>query len=169
MSIRRRWFRWLLRALVALLIITIVLFSATWVYAAGVSALLRSQGVYASAEDGMRALIARSYLHPTDTQIIYAGTNSWDGSQPHVWYVIACVWGGRRADGSPVGTPKHVYDQPGTFFIDTRDGWVFAPEGVFPEWLGFWMQFYGLAGPGSRTPPTTGAQLRAGAVSSDPS
>ena len=95
-----------------------------WVFTTGQLRLARSKGVYPSAEDAMRALIVRSYNQPEEVEIVYAGTNSFDGSNPHVWYVIACIWGGTRADGSPVGSERHIYDQPGTFFLDTRDGWV---------------------------------------------
>ncbi len=131
------------------LLLTLLL-SLSYTYEA--LSIVRARGVFASAEDGMRDLIARGYVHPDKVQIVRAGTNSFDGSQPHVWYVIACVQGGTRIDGSPVGNPRHNYDQPGTFFLDTRDGWVHVPEGMFPEVLGFWMKFYGLAGPGSSTP-----------------
>ena len=157
---------WLVAAIgIPLICIGMILFWS-WTYTTGVLRQVRAQGVYPSAEDGMHALIARSYVQPRDTQIIYAGTNSFDGSDPNVWYVIACVWGGTRADGSPVGTAKHVYDQPGLFFLAARDGWVHVPEGAFPEVLGFWMRFYGLAGPGSATPshdwgstPTKGCEF----------
>jgi hypothetical protein len=134
------------------LILVLWFFAFSWAYTTGVLRLARAGGVYATAEEGMNALIAKSYIHPRDSQIIYAGTNSFDGSEPHVWYVIACVWGGTRADGSPVGSSRHEYDQPGIFFIDTRDGWVQVGEGYFPEVLGYWMKLYGLAGPGSATP-----------------
>ena len=136
---------------VPLTFIVMVLFW-TWTYTITALRWARMQGTYASAEDGMLAIIGRSYVKPDAVQIIYAGTNSFDGSDPNVWYVIACVWGGTRADGSPVGSQKHAYDQPGTFFLATKDGWVFVPEGLFPEVLGFWMRIYGLAGQGSATP-----------------
>jgi hypothetical protein len=112
----------------------------------------RAEGLYASAEEGMRSRIARYYTGFDRYQIIYAGTNSFDGSIPHVWYVIACVWGGRRVDGSPTGSDRHVYDQLGSFFLDTRNGWVFIPEGAFPGFLGFWMKVFGQAGPGASHP-----------------
>jgi hypothetical protein len=124
----------------------------SWSYTTGVLRSARAQGVYPSAEDGMRAHISKYYVQPRDSQIIYAGTNSFDGSDPEVWYVIACIWGGTRADGSPVGSARHVYDQPGLFFVATRDGWVYVPESAFPQVLAFWMRFYGLAGSGSPTP-----------------
>jgi hypothetical protein len=50
--------------------------------------------------------------------------------------------GGTRADDSPVGTERHVYDQPGVYFPDTRQGWVLVPERSFPELMGFWMKVY---------------------------
>ena len=88
--------------------------------------------------------------------IIHAGTNSFDGSDPHIWYVIACVWGGHRADdGLPTGHGgRHAYDQPGLFFVETRKGWVYMSEGLFPTVVGFWMKVFGLAGPGSPVPST---------------
>jgi len=122
------------------------------VYTTSQLRMASARGVYPSAEAGMRALIDRSFREPDKVQIIYAGTNSFDGSSPHVWYVLACVWGGTRADGSPVGTERHVYDQPGVYFLDTRQGWIFVPEGSFPEIMGFWMRVYDLAGPGSSIP-----------------
>jgi hypothetical protein len=129
-----------------------IILASSWVYTTSQLRAARPAGVYSSAEDGMRAIVARGYVQPDEVEIVYAGTNSFDGSSPHVWYVIACVWGGRRADGSPVGTEKHVYDQPGLFFLNTKEGWVFMPEGAFPGLVGFWMKVFGLAGPGSTQP-----------------
>jgi hypothetical protein len=118
---------------------------SSWVYTASQLRAARAAGVFASAEEGMLALVAKGYVQPDDTQIVYAGTNSFDGSSPHIWYVVACVWGGKRADGSAV----HDYDQPGSYFLDTKEGWVHVSEGAFPELVGFWMKVYGMAGPGS--------------------
>jgi hypothetical protein len=112
----------------------------------------RSDGVYSSAEEGMRALIARSYRNIQDVQIQYAGPNSFDGSHPHVWYVTAEVWAEARADGSPVGNGVRLSDNPGSFFLQTKDGWVHIQEGAFPEVMGFWMSVFGLAGQGSSIP-----------------
>jgi hypothetical protein len=124
----------------------------TWLYTAVALRLAQAGGVYATAEEGMRSRIARGYIEPEKSQIIYAGTNSFDGSSPHVWYVIACVWGGHRADGTPTGSARHAYDQPGFFFLHTKDGWVFISEGAFPGFIGYWMKVFGMAGPGSAQP-----------------
>ena len=49
---------------------------------------------------------------------------------------------------------RHVYDQPGNFFLETKKGWVFISEGSFPTYLGFWMKVFNMAGPGSPVPST---------------
>ena len=121
------------------------------VYTLVTLSFLRAEGVYPSAEDGMLATIERNYIQPDRIEIIYDGPNSFEGS-PNVKYVIACVWGGTRADGFPVGSERHIYDQPGHFFLAARDGWFMVPEGFFPQMLGFWMRVYGLAGSGMSTP-----------------
>ncbi len=138
-------------AAVAVLAIVAVPSLVSWAYTTTQLRTGRAE-VYPSAEEGMRTIIARSYVQPDEVEIVYAGTNSFDGSDPHVWYVIACVWGGRRADGSPVGSSRHPYDQPGTFFLDTKQGWVQVPESVFPGRVGRWLKVYDLAGPGSAQP-----------------
>ena len=129
----------------------VILFSS-WIYTTNQLRAARERGVFSSAEEGIRSRIVENYIEPDDYQIIYAGTNSFDGSSSHVWYVIACVWGGHRLDGSSIGSKKHDYDQPGHFFLNTRDGWVYMPEGAFPEFIGFWMKVFGLAGPGASQP-----------------
>ena len=141
-------------ALVAGILLTFVgmVFLSSWVYTTSQLRAARAAGVFVSAEDGMRVLIARGYVQPDKIEIVYAGTNSFDGSSPHVWYVIACVWGGERADGSSVGSQVHDYDQPGSYFLNSKEGLVHVPEGAFPELVGFWMKVYGLAGPGSTKP-----------------
>ncbi len=124
---------------------------SSWVYTSLKLRAARGGGVFASAEAGMRALAASGYREPREVEIVYAGPNSFDGSSPHVWYVIACVWAERRVDGTPVGNSTRPYDQPGYFFLNTTDGWVHVSEGAFPEFMGFWMRVFGLAGPGSAT------------------
>ena len=151
----RKFRPYLLRvALVAIVFLTSVgmFLLSSWVYTTIQLRIARTEGVFASAEDGMRTLVARGYVQPDDVEIVYAGTNSFDGSSPHVWYVIACVWGGHRADGSSVGAHTHGYDAPGSFFLNTKEGWVHVSEGAFPIIVGFWMRVYGLAGPGSTQP-----------------
>jgi hypothetical protein len=131
--------------------IALILFSA-WSYTSMQLAIARSQGVYPSAEEGMRELLETGYTGITRLDILYAGPNSSTGRQPHVWYVIAEVRASRRADGSELGARR--CDAPGSFFIQTNEGWVHMPEGAFPEVVGQWMDVFGLAGPGQSTPST---------------
>jgi hypothetical protein len=113
-----------------------------------------NRGVHPSAKQAMLENIDVNYSEPYEAEIIYPGTNSFDSSNPQIWYVIACVWADARADGPPVGSEKNEYDQPGSFYLNTQDGWVRVPEGGMPGILGFWMKFYGLAVPGSPVPST---------------
>ena len=124
----------------------------SWNYTSDQLHAAGEMGVFSSAEEGMRTLITKNYIEYDDYQIIHSAANSNNGINPHVWYVIACVWGGHRIDGSPTGSEKHNYDQPGHFFLNTKEGWVYVPEGAFPELIGFWMEIFDLAGPGSSQP-----------------
>ena len=135
----------------------LIVFSA-WSYASMQLAIARSQGIYFSAEDGMRDLTERAYVGITRLDILYAGPNSRNGRQSHVWYVIAEVRAARRAEGPQLG--DHVCDAPGLFFIQTRGGWVQMPEAAFPELVGLWMNVFGLAGPGRSTPSTNWPDLQ---------
>ncbi len=137
--------------LLLLVFSTVVVFSS-WAYTTTKLALARSEGVYPSAEQGMRTRLERAYVDISRLDILYAGPNSFDGSQPHIWYVIAEVRATMRAGGSRMGA--NGCDAPGSFFIETTDGWVHVPEGAFPEIVGFWMKVFGLAGPGQATPST---------------
>jgi hypothetical protein len=122
----------------------------TYCYTAQVVSRARENGLYPTAEAAMQQLIFENYDDIERVKIFYAGPNNRDGSDPHVWFVIAEVHAKIRADGSTLG--EHNCDAPGTFFLQTHDGWFHVPEGAFPGMLGKWMQSYGLAGPGQAVP-----------------
>lgn len=143
-----KYLRWSLTA-----VGVFVLFIAfSWVYTTLQLAHARSDGVYPTAEQGMTALVDKAYPPDRQIKILYAGTNSFDGSAPHVWYVIAEVRASARADGSEMG--HNGCDAPGSFFLQTREGWVHVSEGAFPGFMGFWMKVFGWAGEGQSTPST---------------
>jgi len=104
----------------------------------------RLEGVYPNAEAGMRSRLEKSYVGIQDIQIDHAGTNSFDGSNPHIWFVTAQVYAERRADGSSLH--PNGYDFPGSFFLKVHDGWIYRPEGSFPELIGFFMKVFHLEG-----------------------
>lgn len=135
--------------------IVVACVALSWVYTSVQLSIARSKGVYETAEQGMRALVDKSYTSDRQVKILYAGTNSFDGSKPYVWYVIAEVHASARADGSSLS--KQGCDAPGSFFLETKDGWVFVPEGAFPGFMGFWMDFFSMAGPGQAEPSTNWA------------
>jgi hypothetical protein len=141
-------------AVYAVIALVFLLGTAAWggLYTAGRLRAARLDGLFPSPEEGMLSLVSQGYATPWEAEIVYAGPNSFDGSSPHVWYVIACVWAAKRFDGSTVGNQTRDYDAPGSFFLQTEDGWVHIPEGWFPEFIGFWMRVYGTAGPGSHHP-----------------
>lgn len=112
-------------------------------------------GVYPTAEQGMIALNEKYYTPDLKVKILYAGTHSFDGSGPHIWFVIAEFRASAHADGSQLR--KNGCDSGSSFFLQTRKGWVFMSEAAFPEYVGKWMKILGLAGPGQATPSTNWA------------
>ena len=103
----------------------------------------------------MIARAEQNYTADRQVKILYAGTNSFDGTKPHVWYVIAEIRASARADDSALG--HNSCDAPGSFFLQTKEGWVHVPEGAFPGFMGFWMEMFGWAGEGQATPSTNWA------------
>ena len=106
----------------------------------------RSIGIFPSPAEGMLTLVRSGWVGIQEARIVDAGPETALGGGPHVWYVIACVWADSRADGSPVGSPTHDFDAPGSYFVDTHEGWVLMPETSMPLFVGFWMRVFGLAG-----------------------
>ena len=104
----------------------------------------KHEGIFPTAEAGMLSLIARTYSNIEGVEIDQVGTNSFDGSDSHIWFVEARVYAPRRADGKSTG--EKGYDNPGSFFIHIDDGWVHVPEGAFPELVGWAMARFELYG-----------------------
>ena len=62
----------------------------------------------------------------------------------NLWFVEAHVWAASRSDGK--GFSGRDYDNPGCFFLRVQNGWVFIPEGKFPEIIAFGKWFFSLSG-----------------------
>jgi hypothetical protein len=120
-----------------------VLLVTTWLHTTINLEIAKKEGVYATPEDGMRILVTGSWVGVERVEIVYAGTNSFDGSNPHVQFVVAKVWAARRSDGKPVSW--RGYDSAGSFFLRVEDGWVHVSEGRFPELIGFGMRLFGIS------------------------
>jgi hypothetical protein len=116
----------------------------------------RGEGVYDTPQQGVIARANRWYCGVEKIDIEQAATNSFDGSNPHIWYVIWRVTAKNRAPcdpdnpGPPLAHGKSS-EGGGNYYLNTREGWVYMPEGRFPELIGFWMKVLGLAGPGDST------------------
>ena len=149
----------LLAPLVIVLIVPTFL-AFTWGYTTVRLEVAKWAGIYPTAEDGMLALVAKSWYGIERVEIESAGPNSFDGSDPHVWFVTAKVWAARRADWQPVG--GRGYDSAGSYFLHVREGWVHMPEGAFPEFVGFGMKLFRIdlpeQGQESATPRNPQAQ-----------
>jgi hypothetical protein len=126
-----------IRWLIITLGIVLAVSACSWIYTTTQLRIARSKGVYATAEQGMLAKIEKHYSADQDVKLLHAGPNAFDGSQPHVWYVIAEVRASSRAGGSELG--YNGCDSPGSYFVQTKEGWVYMPEGAFPDFVGFWM------------------------------
>ena len=134
---------WRKRVLLSVAIVAMVVcvpLAITGVYSAGQLRALKVQAVYANPEDGMRTLIASGYSGVNKVEIVHIGREMFDD----LWYVEAHVWAESRSDGK--GFCGRAYDNPGSFFLHVEDGWVFVPEGKFPEIIAFGKWLFGLSG-----------------------
>lgn len=142
----------LIRGLLMALGLSAFVILCSWGYTALIIASASREGVYPTAEQGMIAMLEKGYAPDRQIKILHAGINSHDRSDPFIWYVIAEVHASARADGSEMG--KNGCDAPGSYFLQTKDGWVHVSEGAFPTYVGRWMKVFGLAGEGETTPST---------------
>jgi len=115
----------------------------------------RGQGIYNTPQEGVIARANQYYCELEKVEIEHAATNSFDGSDPHIWYVIFTVHAQNRipCDSENPGPLLHrgTSESGGSFYLHTKDGWVWMPEGRFPELIGHWMKKLDLAGPGDPT------------------
>ena len=132
----------LLLILLAIPSAVFICMASTYFYTTLQVEIAKRAGVYPTPEDSMRALIAESWVGVQRIEIEHAGTNSFDGSHPHVWFVIARVWAEGRSDGKPMSSAGH--EGAGSLFLRTEDGWVHVPEGFFPELVGLGMELFGM-------------------------
>jgi len=90
--------------LVLVLSFLVILLCLAWIYTTSQISIARSSGVYPSAEQAMRSKLDKVYKGISRVDVLYAGPNSFDGSQPHIWYVIAEIRATSRADAPAWGT-----------------------------------------------------------------
>ena len=136
-------------SLVALGILAAVFAFVFWSWSFTTSRLnsARSIGIFPSPDEGMLTLVQSDYVGIQEARIVGAGQEIFPlGGGPHVWFVTVCVWAESREEGSPVGSPTHDFDYGGSYFVETKEGWVLMPESSWPLFVGFWMKIFDLAG-----------------------
>jgi hypothetical protein len=138
---KRSWpVKWIGLGLVALIP---TFFLCSWIYAASQLALAKNEGIYPTVEE---AVIQKNSQGWGGAQVIKledvrASVNQHDGSQPHVWFGGARVY----LDRVPQGWDRTEYSS-GSYYLHVKEGWVHVPEGAFPEFIGWVMEFYGMEG-----------------------
>ncbi len=110
----------LIRRLVLVPAVLSLMVVCAWGFTNLVIASARANGEYASAGEGMLALMDKSYPPDHTVKIHYVGPNEHDGSKPYVWYVIAEVHASPRAHGSEPG--HNDCKAPGSFLLQLKDG-----------------------------------------------
>ncbi len=109
-------------------------------YSCGQLRTLKEKEVYATPEEGVQELIASHYYGVERVDIVYAGENIF----ANLRFIEAHVWASSRSDGK--GFVHRGYDNPGWYFLRVQNGWVFVPEGRFPEVIAFGKWLFGLSG-----------------------
>jgi hypothetical protein len=142
---------WSILIVVVILLSTLLLIQG-FMFTKAAFVLASSGGIYPTAETGSIHQVQNGFQGIEKIKIDYAGPASFDGSQPHVWYVGWTVWAEKDEEGNPVRRALTNYRRGGGYWLHTKEGWVQMPEGAFPGFIGFWMRVYGFAGPGQRTP-----------------
>ncbi len=132
------------RIILAIVVIPLVCAACSMGYTLVQLNLARGRGLYPSPEEAISIRAHQYYSGVSRVLIERAGPNAFDGSSPHVWYVVWSVYADSRADGSDLY--HGAYESGGSYYLHLKDGWVQMPEGYFPEYIGFWMKVLRIAG-----------------------
>ena len=138
---RKSWQRIALLLCVSLLLVL----ACSLIYSLSAIRAVRADGIYTSPQEGVTQRAHRYYQNVTKIDIRSARVNSHNGSNPHIWFVIYEIYADRRADDSPLAH-NAAHEGGGNYYLHMKDGWVYVPEGYFPEMLGLWMKILSWAG-----------------------
>jgi len=142
------------------IVVVIVMTAWAWFFTTSrINASIRSFGIFQSPTEGMQNAIEEGYVGIQEAWIEMAVPETGPGGAPYVWFVTACIWADSRVDGSPVGSSTHDFDFPGSYYLQTKHGWVLMPEVSNPLFVAFWMKVFdlegeGITGPIIKQPPT---------------
>lgn len=113
--------------------------ASVWLYSAAQLRVLEGKGVYASPAQGMLELVEKRYSAVNKVEIIHMGREIFDD----LYFVEVHVWSVSRSDLK--GFSDQSYDNLGYFFLKVKDGWVFVPEGKFPEVIALGKRIFRLS------------------------
>lgn len=137
-------FKFFIANILVWLTIGIVFCMGSIMYSMAALRYARFSGVYPTIQAEVTASVNEYYTGVREIEFEYAGSNSFDGSNPHIGYVMYTVHAEKHADGTPLN--RGTYEHGGHFCLKTREGWVMMPEGFFPQYVGFWMKLVGASG-----------------------
>ncbi len=101
---------------------------------------LEHRAAYSTPEQAMQSLVAESYVGIRKMEIVYANRELFDD----LWFVKVHVWATGRGDGQ--GFAGREYDNPGSYFLRLKNGWVLVPESRGPILIALGKWLFGLAG-----------------------
>ncbi len=140
---QRPWLRRILWIGMVLAALVPLYFVSIYAYAASRIALAMNQGVYPTVEAALIGTYSLGYggAKVVSVENIQTGPNYRSGQMPFLWFGTATV----KLDRIPRGSNR-AYFWGGSYFMHTREGWVFMPESSFPEFVGWVMELYHMEG-----------------------
>ena len=133
----------IVRAGIILIALVPLFLGCSWGYARSQLALAKAGGIYATPEEAIIANNSQGWGGASVVKLenVRAEPNNPNGKQPHIWFGHAEVY----LDRVPEGFNRSQYSS-GTFYVHVQDGWVYMPEGAFPEFVGWAMNVFNLEG-----------------------
>jgi hypothetical protein len=138
----------------AILIVAALVFTAwSWNFTTSrINASIQSFGVHQSPTEAMLNGIDEGYVGIQEARITMAVPETGPGGAPYIWFVTVCIWADSRADGSSVGSATNDFDFGGSYYLQTKSGWILMPETSAPLFVAFWMRVFDLEGEGIAGP-----------------
>jgi len=121
-----------------LALVAAIALAGLFLYSRHHAAALSDQTVYASPEEGMRAMAQGHYVGLKTIEIVHAGYEPCFLS--NLYFVEARVWADDGIDGKVDGPEG---DNLGGFFLRRGDGWIWIPESRRPWFVALGQRLFG--------------------------
>jgi len=127
-----------IRCMLALLLVGAMALAAVCAYSRQQVQALHGQPMYATPEEGTRAVAEAHYVGLRDLEIVHAGYEPC--ALGNLYFAEARVQAQSRSDGQSV---KDGGDNPGWFFLRRGEGWVFVAEERWPWFIALGQRLLG--------------------------